>query len=234
MAKNQSHQRPPRTASRKVVAAAPSLPQGNISYRTFDPHNLATSVIALPLLQMLERDRGDREKVFPIIIDLHLDSPDGLPAAKNRVIEATKKIIKDVGINKHPKHQGIDEVKSQWTPQYLFARLEGQVIRELVRRDGKPKAGLQDRKKGRRDYIEGNLSYLAGFPDPSPHLQVHQHSQSGCRSLLFLCVRARHRLGGRGHGDRRQTSPFQALPKPRAQASAQPSRSYGIGTTHRG
>jgi serine protease AprX len=153
MAKNQSHQRPPRTASLKVVAAAPSLPQGNISYRTFDPHNLATSVIALPLLQMLERDRGDREKVFPIIIDLHLDSPDGLPAAKNRVIEATKKIIKDVGINKHPKHQGIDEVKSQWTPQYLFARLEGQVIRELVRRDGKPKAGLQDRKKG-----EGTIS----------------------------------------------------------------------------
>jgi serine protease AprX len=147
MAKNPSRHKSPRRAARKAPEAAARLPQSDATKKPFTPEILDKTVIAMPLLRMLEQERGDREKIHPIIIDLNGDYPDGMPAARNWVVAETEKIVKDIGINKDPKSQGINLVKSQLT-QYLFARLEGEVIRELVRRDGAPKTQLKNKKSG--------------------------------------------------------------------------------------
>lgn len=138
---------PPAAAA---VSAAPvppgrpaaALPQSNPQDKPFTPEVLDRSVIAAPLQDMLKRedqalktDPATPRRMYHVIIDLHLEYPGGRKAARKRVEELLEAIFRDDPSLPHPADgtPGLaDETRSE---QYLFAQLDGRVIRELVRRD---------------------------------------------------------------------------------------------------
>jgi serine protease AprX len=91
--------------------------------RGFAQSDLDSSVIALPLLDAIERDPDERHHV---IIDLSLVHPGGLEEARTRlhalVREVTGRELADV----------VDEAKGSYTLQYVYARLTGREVRALV------------------------------------------------------------------------------------------------------
>jgi subtilisin family serine protease len=107
-------------------------------------HLLDRSLIAVPLLEQIERHPRKRRAV---IIDVNLEHPGGAEAAKARIVSAIREITKteqarqDAG----PRHlagpgdgggrEPVDEVKTAALPQYVIAELSGSEIRELLRRD---------------------------------------------------------------------------------------------------
>jgi subtilisin family serine protease len=110
----------------------------------FTPETLDKTVIAIPLLKKLEDERKKLEtdaslarEVFPVIIDLNLEYPSGRENAREWVKTTVNAIIKDLG--RENTSQGINESKTDLSEQYVFAELEGDVIRELVKRDSGPK-----------------------------------------------------------------------------------------------
>ncbi|MDQ3118222.1 MAG: hypothetical protein M3Q89_01420, partial [Verrucomicrobiota bacterium] len=72
---------------------------------------------------------------FEVIIDPNLDLPEGRDAAKAWIITNIESAKTKVGVV--DDEQRIHERKSALSHQYIFARLEGRVIKELVRRDAK-------------------------------------------------------------------------------------------------
>jgi hypothetical protein len=116
----------------------------------FTPETLDRTVIAIPLLKRLEKEQKElkekpelKPKPFAVIIDLNLEYPKGRGRARNWVINRIEAIIEEKGHNKDPKHQGINVPKSKYSQQYLFAQLEGDVIRELVKQDREIKKGIK-------------------------------------------------------------------------------------------
>lgn len=92
----------------------------------FTPEVLDRTVIALPLLKDMERAPND---VFPVIIDVNLGytGDDGARAHATALIERAITERGTAGVS-----QGVNTAKSELSDQYLFARLEGAVIRQLV------------------------------------------------------------------------------------------------------
>src|SRR2546423_4350636 len=117
--------------------ASDKPPEDTKKVRSFQPRVLDKTVIALPLLRDLEAEDKAREEakgtkppfmVYEVIIDLHLDYPGGRPKARDFAVTL---------IEKAKKHAGTAEGEVETDhKQYLFARLTGPVIRELVRLDG--------------------------------------------------------------------------------------------------
>jgi len=106
----------------------------------FTPETLDSTVIAIPLLiklkeeqKKLKKDPGRKPELFPVIIDLNLECPEGRVKAGEWVVNTINVIIKEVG--KDHSRQGVNINKSKYSQQYVFANLEGDVIRELVKRD---------------------------------------------------------------------------------------------------
>jgi serine protease AprX len=126
------------------------LPLSDATKKPFDPENLSSSVIAIPLL----RDLRERKKPdpYPVIIDLNLEFPGrmgslrGRQAAKAWVEKQIPVIIADLKRDADPSYQGIDREKSGLTEQYLFAKLDADVIQALVRRDSAPKSEFKGKK----------------------------------------------------------------------------------------
>jgi len=120
---------------------------------SFTPRTLDKTVIALPLLNKLKEEMEKRVQdpsrpleVFAVIIDVNLEYPGGRKLAREWVASAIDEIISDMGSRKNREHQGVNDLKSDFSEQYIFAELEGDVIRELVRRDGLPKNKSNDPK----------------------------------------------------------------------------------------
>ena len=120
----------------------------------FTPRTLDKTVIALPLLKKLNEERQKLEKdpslpreVFPVIIDINLEYPGGRMDARKWVKGAIDQIISEMGSPENADRQGVNETKSDFSEQYMFAELEGDVIRELVKRDNDPKEETKDPKK---------------------------------------------------------------------------------------
>jgi subtilisin family serine protease len=109
-------------------------PTGDSERVRFRPDILDKSVIAIPLLKILESPQAKPEILHPVVIDLNLQHRRGLQGARDWVIEEARKIVAQEGIHKEPQ-QGINVEKSASSRQYLFGKLEANVIRELVRRD---------------------------------------------------------------------------------------------------
>lgn len=129
------------------------LEQQDPMKKPFTPDTLDSTIIAIPLLkklgeeqEKLKKDPAYKPEPFPVIIDLNLEYPQGRDGARAWVMETTKEIISEIG--KDMQHQGINETKSKFSQQYLFASLEGNVIRELVKRDSKSKGEQKVRTIG--------------------------------------------------------------------------------------
>ena len=120
------------------------------SDRPFTPDVLDKTVIAVPLLDILEKeDKETQEKGtgsaqpvrHPIIIDLNLEFPGGRKEARKEVL---KKLIPQAiaNVNAAPQPPRIDEKKSELSQQYLFGEMEAAVIRELVGLDTEDEPGV--------------------------------------------------------------------------------------------
>lgn len=107
---------------------------------------LVKTVIALPLLDKMNAETATRlmdptiaPALYDVIIDLHQEYPKGRDEARKWVIQAINHIVQARSIATGPAGERIDVEKSSYTSQYLFARLSGSVIRDLVVADGEPK-----------------------------------------------------------------------------------------------
>jgi subtilisin family serine protease len=134
-------------------ATRSKLPESDPQRKPFTPESLDKTVIAIPLLNTLKEEeeklkRNPRLKpgIHSVIIDLNLEYPGGREGARNWVIQATAEIIK---ASKNRQPQGINFSKSDYSEQYLFARLEARAIRELVGRDSEGKAEFTDTEASR-------------------------------------------------------------------------------------
>ncbi len=107
----------------------------------FTPEVLDKSVLSIPLLKILneekeqlERDPGREPQAHAVVIDLNLEYSKGRSSARTRAEELILDAIRETG---RDEHQAIDHVKSRYGDQYLFARLEGEVLRLVVERDSR-------------------------------------------------------------------------------------------------
>jgi serine protease AprX len=115
--------RKPRSSQKNAVETALSQSEGR-----FDPKILDKMVIALPLMEILKKDPED--SYHSVIIDLNLDYPGGRGGAREQVKNLLDKIIIE-----DKENQGINELISRRSQQYLFANLKKSVIEELVKED---------------------------------------------------------------------------------------------------
>ncbi len=118
--------------------------QKDTGKKPFTPETLDSTVITIPLLKKLKEPKSER-KLFSVIIDLNLEYSEGLDKARKWVTKTAEEIINERGRN---KDQGIKKTKSKFSQQYLFAILEGDVIRELVKRDSQAKEDPKDKTTG--------------------------------------------------------------------------------------
>ena len=134
--------------------------QGGI--KPFDPRILDRSVIAIPLLEEISKDENE---VHAVIIDVNLDYHGGRDAGRNWIREAIKNALATIA--PADEKQGVREKKSALSNQYIFARLSGKVIRELVRSDVEH-AGKEARaaKKMRQAKERGTASAHADTATP--------------------------------------------------------------------
>lgn len=103
---------------------------------------LVTTVIALPLL-----DRLQENTLFDVIISLHRNFPKGRETARRWVIEAIEAIIETRDDQVNARGECLDVVKRRFTRHYIFARLTGASIRQLVLRDNEEKTAQRKASK---------------------------------------------------------------------------------------
>lgn len=97
--------------------------------KPFDPEVLDRTVIAIPLLDRINRPDG-LDAVHDVIIDVNLDYRGGRDEAKKAIEGLVRRLL---GAKR--RNQAIDTVKSKYSDQYLFGQLSGTAIRDLVRAD---------------------------------------------------------------------------------------------------
>ena len=105
---------------------------------TFTPRQLDRTVLALPLIRQLDEERKSIEKgeqaepkPHAVVIELNLEHPEPRVDTREEARRMIKEAIQTAGL--HKDAQEIRDRKSRRSEQYLFARLEGEVIRQLVR-----------------------------------------------------------------------------------------------------
>jgi serine protease AprX len=170
MAKHTSGDKPQRRGSRRPSALArdnqphTEREQGETRKLSFVPQTLDRTVIAIPLLNELEEEKRhpvSPPKLYAVIIDLNLEYPGGRDQARKWVTTTAREIISQPGFN-NPHPQGINEEKSMLSEQYLFAKLEGDVIRELVRQDTERNA---EPRSGTIGAVAGSRAIYHIWPD---------------------------------------------------------------------
>jgi subtilisin family serine protease len=103
----------------------------------FRPADLYRSVIAVPLLDRLRGSGAEagpvgEVDVHQVVIDLHLGYPQGRQAAAEQVAGLVAEVI---GTSPAAEREGVVDAPGPALAQYVVARLSGDSIRELVRRD---------------------------------------------------------------------------------------------------
>ena len=160
--------RPPKS-SHPSVTSSPRHSSSDFSQANVEPprpinENLVKTVIAIPLLKQLNEEaqaskqirKGKKKVVWPpestlydTVIDLHLEYPGGREAARTWVVGTIARLIEKP--NSNPR-QHINQEKSKFTAQYVFARLSGDVILQLVKLDADVKPELKVNEGARRAY----------------------------------------------------------------------------------
>ena len=125
---------PPRTAKGK---------QTDPTKKPFTPEVLDKTVIALPLIdkfnaesEEIARNPDHKPVIYPVIIDVNLEYRQGRSEARKGVRRMVEHLIRKHNID--PSQQGINEIKSRLSQQYLFGKLSGAIIQELVNLDKLP------------------------------------------------------------------------------------------------
>ncbi len=95
--------------------------------RYFNPDNLIRSVISVPMLRRIEADENSLQSVM---IEVNANYKSGRPGAKTRVIELVASATPKDGSSGF-----ISEWKTDKSEQYVYAKLTGKEIRELVEED---------------------------------------------------------------------------------------------------
>ena len=95
----------------------------------FDPDNLVKTVIAVPLLLAINQDP---EAMRRVIIDVNVRYAAGRAAAQNDILTMIGNALEAAG---DQPGQGANLFKSRASSQYVYARLQGKVIRKLVEID---------------------------------------------------------------------------------------------------
>src|SRR6186713_1150543 len=126
------------------MAASDRREQEKDDIKRFDPGILDRSVIAIPLLKDIDEDDN---KVRAVIIDVNIDYDEGRDAARTWIREAINAIteVASAGGN-----QGVRKEKTELSNQYIFARLSGKLIREVVRLDAE-RAATQAKKANKAE-----------------------------------------------------------------------------------
>src|ERR1700752_4858805 len=144
------------------MAASDRRGQEEDRIKRFDPRILDRSVIAIPLLDEINKDENE---VHAVIVDVNLDYPGGRDVARTWVREAIKTAVAKIA--PPDEKQSVREKKSDLSNQYIFAGLSGKIIRELVRldveradREAKTAKRRQQPKKRRRVSVQ---------PDATPY-----------------------------------------------------------------
>ena len=122
------------------MAASDRREQEENGIKRFDPRILDRSVIAIPLLEEINKDDN---AIHAVIIDVNIDYDEGREAGRTWIREAIKNAIAEIA--SADENQGVREKKTDLSNQYIFARLSGKVIRELVRLDAE-RAATQAKK----------------------------------------------------------------------------------------
>jgi serine protease AprX len=125
---------------------APRRPESDPSQKPFTPETLDRTVIAIPLLDRIDRDGADT--VQNVIIDVNLEYPGGRRAAREQIWRWIDELVAPAETaESKPKRrgrraperpsgsEGVNRAKSEYSQQYLFGRLSGRNIRALVVRD---------------------------------------------------------------------------------------------------
>src|SRR6267378_509097 len=99
--------------------------------RSFDPDNLVRTVISIPMLNDIQ---ADENMVQSVMIEINVNYPKGRSEAKKRVVEL---IINAIASNPAEDHF-LSKWKSDTSEQYVYAKLTGKAIREIVKLDQKP------------------------------------------------------------------------------------------------
>ncbi len=112
------------------------------------PLVLEKTVIAMPLFNKFEEEAEKLRKkakrtgkqppapVYPVIIDVNLLYYAGREAAKKMVQKLIAEILSDSNVPKRAAEpQGVNALTTRHSQQYVFAVLEEEVIKEIVRRD---------------------------------------------------------------------------------------------------
>ena len=184
------------------MAASDRRGQEENGIKRFDPRILDRSVIAIPLLEEINKDDNE---VHAVIIDVNIDYDEGREAGRTWIREAIKNAIAEIA--PADENQGVREKKTDLSNQYIFARLSGKVIRELVRLDAE-RAATQAKTSRKTAAVEEtrkslsavrysstiplscHLPYLARFQDFTMHYKVARDGESRCGANFVL--RSRH------------------------------------------
>jgi serine protease AprX len=119
----------PDPTSKKRANKAKAKAEARVS--AFTPDVLDTTIIAVPLLEKL-KERGGTRREYDIIVDVNRDYPGGREQAQERIKDLIEQLVGDNG---RDARQGVHLRKTAMTRQYVFGRLRGDLIQELVRKD---------------------------------------------------------------------------------------------------
>jgi serine protease AprX len=171
MAKDKARKATSRKRSTKhnaegLVRAAPAAPSQSAPERerAFTPDVLETTVIALPLLNQLQAENGTAQ-VYDIVVDVNRDFPGGREKAQTRIKDLIEDLVKAHGLD--ARAQGVHVRKTDMTRQYVFGRLRGDLIQELVRKD-------RDRAERARSEEERKPALYRIWPDFEVSRMTHR------------------------------------------------------------
>jgi serine protease AprX len=129
MTTTKSGKLPPRSTA--TNPSAPRTRSDEEKVRIID--NLTSTLIAVPLLRMMEKEPARSTKAYDLIIDLNLSYAEGRDAARQWVFNTIKEILAKRKPSSRSKLSLQD--KRKYSPQYVFARLDAAAIRELAQRN---------------------------------------------------------------------------------------------------
>jgi serine protease AprX len=126
---------PKKPVSKKPVKSrSASAKSGSAGRAGFNADAMDSSIIAMPLLQLMQAEKA-RGETHDVIIDVNLEFPGGRQVAREKIRARLEEVLKDLRAD-----PARNRLRDQNSEQYLFGSLQSKVLRELVSRDRYRKA----------------------------------------------------------------------------------------------